>query len=91
MKYLVIYLAAIGVMSVVAFFTYLADKRKAQRGKWRIKESVLLALGLFGGAIGALLSMNIFRHKTKHWYFWAVNILGLGVQIVAGGAILYFT
>lgn len=69
-------------MSVIAFFFYGADKRKAKKGQWRVKESVLLGLGVFGGAIGALLGMKIFRHKTKHWYFWAVNIAGLILQIV---------
>ena len=25
--------------------------------------------------------MKLFRHKTKHWYFWAVNILGIALHI----------
>lgn len=77
-----LYLLILAVMSVIAFFFYGADKRKAKKGQWRVKESVLLGLGVFGGAIGALLGMKIFRHKTKHWYFWAVNIAGLILQIV---------
>lgn len=77
-----LYLLILAVMSVTAFFFYGADKRKAKKGQWRVKESVLLGLGVFGGAIGALLGMKIFRHKTKHWYFWAVNIAGLILQIV---------
>ena len=72
--YLLVYCA---VMSIVAFFAYLVDKIKAKRDKWRISESMLLSLGFLGGAVGALLSMELFRHKTKHWYFRAVNILGL--------------
>ena len=77
-----LYLLILAVMSVIAFFFYGADKRKAKKGQWRVKESVLLGLGVFGGAIGALLGMKIFRHKTKHWYFWAVNIAALILQIV---------
>lgn len=77
-----LYLLILAVMSVIAFFFYGADKRKAKKGQWRVKESVLLGLGVFGGAIGALLGMKIFRHKTRHWYFWAVNIAGLILQIV---------
>ena len=38
---------------------------------------LLLGLGFFGGSVGALAGMQLFRHKTKHWYFWAVNIAGL--------------
>ena len=57
------------------------DKATAKKNKWRIKESVLLGLGAFGGSIGALFAMNLYRHKTKHWYFWAVNVIALAVQI----------
>lgn len=78
---MLIYFAIIGLMSVVTFFVYRSDKRKAKKGKWRIKESVLLGLGFFGGAIGALAAMNCFRHKTKHWYFWAVNVIAIIVHI----------
>lgn len=65
------------IMTVVALFLYARDKRKAKKHKWRTPESVLLGVGFFGGAIGGLLGMNLFHHKTKHWYFWAVNIISL--------------
>lgn len=74
-------LAVYAVISLIAFVLYFADKKKAQKNKWRIKEATLLGFGFFGGAVGALLAMKIFRHKTKHWYFWAVNIIGLIWQI----------
>ena len=83
MRYYLIFLA---VMSVIAFLLYGADKRKARNGRWRIRESTLLLTGFFGGAVGALLGMELFRHKTRHWYFWLVNLLGLLVQ--AAGAYL---
>ena len=76
-----ILLAAYAVVSVIAFCFYAADKKKAKKGAWRIPEKVLLGLGFLGGAIGALLGMKLLRHKTKHWYFWAVNIAGLLWQI----------
>ena len=78
---LLIYVAFLAVMSLIAFILYYGDKKKAQSGKWRTPESVLLGFGFFGGAIGALLGMKTFRHKTKHWYFWVVNILGLLWQL----------
>lgn len=77
----VILLAVYAVVSVIAFCFYAADKKKAKKGAWRIPEKVLLGLGFLGGAIGALLGMKLLRHKTKHWYFWAVNIAGLLWQI----------
>lgn len=73
-------LIAIAAVSLVAFIAYGLDKRKAKKGLWRTKEAVLLGLGFCGGAVGALLGMKAFRHKTKHWYFWVVNILGLAWQ-----------
>ena len=85
MKYYLLFLAA---MSVLALILYGADKKKAQKGKWRIKEATLLGVGFFGGAIGALLGMEIFRHKTKHWYFWVINFAGLLVQLF-GAYFLY--
>ena len=77
-------------MSLITFFTYRSDKRKAIKGEWRIRESVLISLGFFGGAIGALLSMQIFRHKTKHWYFWAFNTVFLLLHIGVGVLLFYF-
>ena len=68
--------------SVVAFACYGADKRRARKGRFRISEAALLTLGAIGGAAGALLGMRAFRHKTKHWYFWAVNALALLVHVV---------
>jgi len=68
------------VINLVAFVLYFIDKEKAKRNKWRIKEAVLLGVGFFGGAIGALAAMKTFRHKTKHYYFYVVNVLGLLVD-----------
>ena len=70
-----------GILSVITFFMYGIDKFKAQRGKWRISEKALLVSSFIGGAVGGFLAMQLFRHKTKHWYFSVVNILGLVWQI----------
>lgn len=76
-----LYPAFLLIMSLIAFLFYATDKRKARNGAWRIPESVLLLLGFFGGAFGALLAMKVFRHKTKHIYFWIVNLFGLAFQL----------
>ena len=81
-----IYLIVLGVMSFIAWILYGADKMRAKRHRRRIRESVLLSFGFFGGALGALLGMLFFRHKTRHGYFWTVNLLGLLVQ----AAVLYY-
>ena len=79
--YMIAYGAFIFLMSMIAFILYGVDKRKAKKEMWRIPEAVLLNFGFFGGAIGALLGMKMFRHKTKHWYFWFFNYFGLLWQI----------
>ncbi len=73
--------AIVMIMSVIAFILYVVDKAKAKKGAWRIPEAALLGWGFFGGAIGALIAMKTAHHKTKHWYFWVVNILGLIWQV----------
>jgi uncharacterized membrane protein YsdA (DUF1294 family) len=81
-EFLTIYAIVIGVMSLITLIFYFADKRKAINGAWRIPEATLLGLSFFGGAVGGLIAMNLFRHKTKHWYFWAVNIIALIIHIL---------
>ena len=61
-----IYLA---VINVVTFFLYGIDKWKAKRSKWRVKESTLIWLSVFGGSIGAWLGMKAWHHKTQHKKF----------------------
>ena len=76
---LIIYGSYLLLLSLITFIAYYSDKKKAQKGKWRTKEKVLLLLSFLGGAYGGYPAMLIFRHKTKaeHWYFTFVNILGL--------------
>ena len=74
MKALYAYLAA---AKVITALLYGADKAKARRGAWRIPERVLLGCGICGGALGALLGMRLFHHKTRHWYFTAINTAAL--------------
>lgn len=57
------------VINVIAFAAYGIDKKRAIRDAWRISEKTLLILAAIGGALGALLGMEIFRHKTKHLQF----------------------
>jgi uncharacterized membrane protein YsdA (DUF1294 family) len=74
-------ISVFAVLSLLAFILYGADKRRARRGLWRISEKTLLLTSFLGGALGGLAAMQVFRHKTKHWYFYAINLLGLAWQI----------
>ena len=55
--------------SAIDFALMGVDKWKARRGAWRIPESTLWLFALLGGALGGTLAMQVFRHKTRHWYF----------------------
>ncbi len=79
-------LVCFAIINVIAFLFYGRDKSLAKRHQWRTPEKVLLCLGFFGGALGTLAGMQVFRHKTKHWYFWVVNVIGLLWQ---GGLVIY--
>ena len=64
----------------------LADKRKAQKNLWRIPERTLFTAALFGGSIGSIVGMYLFRHKTKHWYF----VIGMPAILAAQIALIWF-
>ena len=70
------------VINFVTFAVYGIDKRRAIKGRWRVREAVLFALALAGGALGALVGMYLFRHKTQKWYFCWGNAVILIVQTV---------
>ncbi|MGE5422715.1 MAG: DUF1294 domain-containing protein [Ignavibacteriales bacterium] len=56
-------------VNLAAFGLFALDKRRAQQGGWRISERNLLLSAVLGGSIGALSSMYLLRHKTRHWKF----------------------
>ena len=67
--YLKIVLIYMVFMSVVGFCAMGIDKAKAKADAWRIPEKTLFGIAFFGGGAGVWLGMELFRHKTKHWYF----------------------
>jgi len=65
-KNILIYLLVINLMAFCAMWW---DKRRAQKGEWRISEAGLFTLVLLGGGIGGIAGMYAFRHKTKKLRF----------------------
>lgn len=54
------------IVSLILCILMYVDKERAIKKEWRISEKTLLTLGFFGGAVGGVLGMYLFRHKTKH-------------------------
>lgn len=57
------------------------DKRCAMRGKWRVPEKTLFLAAACFGALGGVLGMRLFRHKTRHRRFRIFFPLMLAAQI----------
>lgn len=57
------------IVNIIGFALMGIDKSKARRGAWRISEATLFLTAIVGGSIGCISGMQVFRHKTKHWYF----------------------
>ena len=70
-------LSYVGIVSLILCILMYVDKERAIKKEWRISEKTLLILGFFGGAIGGVLGMYLFRHKTKH------NAFAFGFPIMA--------
>jgi len=80
-------LLAIGYlgMSLACALAYWRDKTAAQNGQWRVSESTLLMLGMFGGWPSAIFAQQTLRHKTSkvsfRLAFWATVVLNVGAFI----------
>jgi len=89
-KSLQILLALYVVMSIISFCAMGLDKLKAKSGSWRIPEKTLFLFAALGGGIGGVLGMQLFRHKTKHWYFALFFPLFAVVQIALAFCLWYY-
>ncbi len=57
------------VWNLWVFLIMGVDKRKAKKGRRRIPERTLLLSALAFGALGGLIGMHLFHHKTRHKRF----------------------
>ncbi len=73
-------------INLLSFIIFGLDKRKAIKHQRRISESSLLTVTFFGGTVGAIIAMLIFRHKiSKKSFLWK-----FGVVILLQLIIIYF-
>jgi len=82
LKYILIYFAAINLISFVMFFV---DKQKAKRDKWRIEEKTLHLTSFLGGTLGSIAAMLLFHHKTRKPAFVAIT----GIALIANIFVIY--
>ena len=79
MKLLFIYLL---IINAAGLCFMLADKLKAKNNRWRIPEATLMGIAAFGGSLGVLMGMRLFRHKTLHPKFSIGVPLILAVHVI---------
>ena len=82
-KFLIVYLIAINILT---FTVFAIDKYKAVKEKKRVRIVTLLSLSFFGGAVGGLAAMYLFRHKTKVNYF----TVGLPLMIITHLILIFY-
>ncbi|WP_245902961.1 DUF1294 domain-containing protein [Flavobacterium aquaticum] len=70
------------VINIITFLVFGYDKRQAKNNKRRISEFHLLLLT----AIGGILSMYLFKHKTNKFSF----ILSFYAIVILQIVLLYF-
>ena len=59
----------LGCLNLLGFCLMGFDKRRARREGWRVRERSFFIVAALGGALGTVLGMYVFRHKTRHWKF----------------------
>ena len=81
----IIVICAVVLVNCITYLLYARDKRAARRHRRRTSERALLWAAFFG-PFGAVLAMQLLRHKTKHRRF--VILVPLFALLQLGG--LYY-
>ncbi len=75
------------IINLFGLFIMWLDKRKAEKGAWRIPEKTLFLVTALGGGIGTTAGMYMFRHKTQKLNF----VIGFPfITILEAIAIIYW-
>ena len=77
---------AFTLINIIGFVLVALDKHKARKHLWRIPEKYFFFIAVIGGSIGVYISMLLFRHKTRHWYF----MLGIPMILALQMLLAYF-
>ncbi len=82
---------AIGLLialNIAAFVSFGIDKQRALQERQRLPEWHLLTMAFLGGAAGAVLGQQIFRHKTRKQPFRTILIGAVVLNIIAAALVL---
>lgn len=82
---------SIGILlaiNIAAFVSFGLDKQRALRERERLPEWHLLMMAFLGGAAGAVLGQQVFRHKTRKQPFRAILIGAVVVNLIAAALVL---
>lgn len=74
------------LINALGFLLMHSDKQRAKKKRWRIPEATLMGVAAAGGALGSLLGMYVFRHKTRHIKF----TLGVPLLLLLHAGIFIF-
>jgi uncharacterized membrane protein YsdA (DUF1294 family) len=66
LKVVIVYLI---IINVLALYLMAHDKSQARKRGRRVPEKNLFLVAAFGGALGGIVAMRVWRHKTKHVSF----------------------
>lgn len=78
------------IMNIWAFVLFGSDKAKAKRRQRRIRESKLIRVCFFGGAIGGMIGMHVFSHKTQKKKFTVGISVLFVIQLILNSFLLGF-
>ncbi|SHH00799.1 DUF1294 domain-containing protein [Tepidibacter thalassicus] len=73
------------VINFYGFILIWLDKRKAIRRRFRTREAKFFVISFIGGALGTVMGMTVFRHKTQKSSFY----IGIPVIFLLNVIILF--
>ncbi len=78
-QYIFYYLLAI---NLITFLVFVWDKQRAIYNQRRVPERVLWLLSLLGGSLGALIAVELAKHKRRKASFILILALIMLFQII---------
>jgi uncharacterized membrane protein YsdA (DUF1294 family) len=76
---MLIYAVLVNLIGLISMYI---DKRRARRGRRRIRENTLYLIGLVGGIGGIIAGMVAFHHKTRKPGFILIAMAILFIHLV---------